>query len=97
MACRYAPELGLVCGERGRGRDAAIGWRQLLLRDCSELGGERAGHVLPPWNWSLGAPETGRDQGMPPSLVRDDVLGKVSVVRGQLGRPSLCTCVREQY
>lgn len=33
-------------GEGGCGRGAAIGWRQLLLRDCSGLGSERAKHVL---------------------------------------------------
>lgn len=73
-----------MCGKGECGWDAAIGWRQLLFRDCSGLGRERAGHVLPPWNASqpsqaLGAPETGRDKGNAPSSVRDDFLEKVSV------------------
>ena len=71
--CSPPPSWGLQ-GEGGRGRVTAIGWRQLLLRDCSGLGRERASHVLRPWN-----PETGRDKGRAPSLVRDNVPGEGSV------------------
>lgn len=59
------------------------GGGQLLLRDCSGLGRERAGHVLPPWNASpLQLQEPQRlegTKGAPLSLVRDYFLEKVSV------------------
>lgn len=65
------------------GRDAAIEWWQLLLRDCSGLGSEQAGHVLPPWNASPARLQELQGlegtKGVPPSLVRGHVQEKVSV------------------
>lgn len=60
------------------------GGRQLLLRDCSGLGRERAGHVLLPWDTSQPsqaprAPKTERDKGSALSSVKDDFLEKGSV------------------
>ena len=69
------------------------------MRDCSGLGRERAGHVLPPWD-----PEPGRDKGSAPSLVREEVVEKVPVggaARNCAQSPvillPLCAPVHEKY
>ena len=74
LAYRYAPELVRACVKK-ESVEGMLPWGgvQLLLRDCSPLGRERAGHVLPPRNASqhsqaLGASKTGRDKGSAPVL-----------------------------